>query len=141
MIRLVARPARVVLTYGRFDAFHQGHISFLRRLAQTGDELIVGCTTDQLAAKIGTPCDVAFETRRARLESCRFVSRVITRSSLDQTHTDIVNYNACVLAVGADRTEDLSGLSDIVQVLRLPIDKWCKFDGRNEKVIPQVAVT
>ncbi|MFK7835660.1 MAG: adenylyltransferase/cytidyltransferase family protein [Sulfitobacter sp.] len=120
MINLTRRPTRVVLTYGRFDLFHQGHVNFLRRLAQTGDELIVGCTTDALAVQMQAPCQMSFDTRRALLESCRFVSRVIPETDLNQKRTDIVNYNACALAMGEDRFGAFDSLQDIAQVLYLP---------------------
>ena len=36
-----------VLTYGTFDLFHVGHVRLLSRLMSLGDELIVGCSTDE----------------------------------------------------------------------------------------------
>lgn len=116
----VARPApRVVLTYGRFDLFHQGHVRFLRQLSLLGSELIVGCSTDALAARAGAPCQMPFAERRALLESCRFVDRVIAETSDDQKRTDIVNYNVCTLVMGAEHAGLLDNMQDIAQVLYL----------------------
>ncbi len=111
---------RVVLTYGRFDLFHQDHIRFLRRAAALGNELIVGCTTDAQASARGLPCRMSFQERRALLESCRFVARVIPETHAAQKRTDIVNYNVCALIMGTDQAGRFDALQDIAQVLYLP---------------------
>lgn len=118
-----AGPAsRVVLTYGRFDLFHQGHVRFLRQLSLLGSELIVGCSTDALAARRDAPCSMSFGERRALLESCRYVHRVIAETCDDQKRTDIVNYNVCTLAMGMDHAGRLDNMQDIAQVLYLKRD-------------------
>ncbi|KIN60989.1 Glycerol-3-phosphate cytidylyltransferase [Sulfitobacter noctilucae] len=114
------RLPRTLLTYGRFDLFHQEHIGFLRKLSTLGTELIVGCTTDALAEASGCPCDMPFAARRAVLENCRFVSRVIAENDPAQKRTDIVNYNVSTLAMGAEHRGALDDLSDIAQVLYVP---------------------
>lgn len=111
---------RVILTYGRFDLFHQDHIRFLRQISQLGSELIVGCATDDYADALGTPCQMDFEARRAVLESCRFVSRVIAETDANQKRTDIVNYNASALAMGVEHAGRLDDLQDIAQIHYLP---------------------
>ena len=119
-MRLIPRAPRVVLTYGRFDLFHQGHVNFLRQANQLGGELIVGCATDDYAMDDGRPCTQDFDARRAILQSCRFVSRVIPHNDHAQMRTDIVNYNACTLVMGAEYTGKLDDMQDIAQVLYLP---------------------
>ena len=117
---MLSRPPRVILTYGRFDGFHQGHAQFLRKLAMQADELIVGCSTDAFAHSTNRPCAFPYIERRAVLESCRYVSRVIAEDSAAQKRTDIVNYNVCTVAVGEDETGLWDHLNDITQVLYLP---------------------
>lgn len=114
-----AARSRIILTYGRFDGFTQQHVQFLRRVSALGHELIIGCTTDALAAQIGFPCTYRFEDRRAVLESCRFVSRVIAQTSLGQKRTDIVNYNIATLVSGTDQRGQYDDLQDVAQVLYL----------------------
>ena len=119
---MIGASRRVVLTYGRFDQFNPCHSNFLRRLASMGDELIVGCTTDEFALSEGRPCAQEFDQRRGMLESCRFVSRVIAEETRDQKHTDIVNYNVAIFAMGTAWTGQFDHLRDITQVHYLPSD-------------------
>jgi len=63
--------SRVVLTYGSFDLFHQGHARLLQRLSMMGSELIVGCSTDAYNEQMGVPAVTPYAQRRLMLESCR----------------------------------------------------------------------
>ncbi|MGC1497839.1 MAG: glycerol-3-phosphate cytidylyltransferase [Sulfitobacter sp.] len=119
MIPLSKAP-RTVLSYGAFDQFNQNHVIRLRQLASLGDELIIGCATDEYAFFEGCPCVMPFEQRRAMLESCRFVSRVIPEETWEQKHTDIVNYNVSVFAMGAEWEGQFDDLHDIAHVQYLP---------------------
>lgn len=114
------RARRVALTYGRFDMFHQGHVTFLQRVSQLADEVIVGCATDACALAAGAPCQMPYEDRRALLDSCRYVSRVIAQTDLNQQHSDIVNYNAGTLVMGMDCAGQYDTLQNIAQILYLP---------------------
>lgn len=112
--------SRVVLTYGSFDLFHQGHAQLLQRLSMMGTELIVGCSTDAYNAKMGVPAVTSYAQRRLMLESCRFVSRVIAEQEWDQKYTDIVNYNVSVFAMGDDWKGQFDHLNDVAQVVYVP---------------------
>jgi glycerol-3-phosphate cytidylyltransferase len=37
---------KTVITYGTFDLLHVGHLHMLERLAEMGDKIIVGVSTD-----------------------------------------------------------------------------------------------
>lgn len=112
--------SRVVLTYGSFDLFHQGHARLLQRLSMLGTELIVGCSTDAYNEKMGVPAVTSYAQRRLMLESCRFVSRVIAEQDWDQKYTDIINYNVSVFAMGEDWTGQFDHFEDITQVVYVP---------------------
>ena len=114
--------SRSVLTYGRFDGFKTSHARMLAELSSLGTELIVGCATDAFCAQIGQTPETPFEARRAILESCRYVSRVIALDSWDQQRTDIVNYNISVLVMRTDLHAQVGELDDIVQIVHLPSD-------------------
>ncbi len=118
--RFAMPPLRSVLTYGGFDGFHSGHAHWLGQLSGLGSDLIVGCATDEFCAQMGRPTSFDFSTRRAVLDSCRFVSRVIALNNWDQRLSDIVNYNISVLAVQSGADQPLEHLDDIVQVVHLP---------------------
>lgn len=109
-------PRRAVLTYGRFDQFSPYHSRFLRRLAALGHELIVGCRTDEFALSEGRACLQSYVQRRNMLESCRFVSRVISEETWDQKHTDIVNYNVSIFAMSSAWAGQFDHLRDIARV-------------------------
>tara|TARA_R100000306_G_scaffold57369_1_gene55490 strand:- start:1042 stop:1473 length:432 start_codon:yes stop_codon:yes gene_type:complete len=115
-----SRKPRVVLTYGTFDLFHHGHVNLLRRLADLGTELIVGCSTDAFNQIKGKQCVMSYEQRRTILESCRYVDRVIPEDTWEQKRCDIVNYNVSTFAMGDDWTGKFDDLQDIAQVLYLP---------------------
>ncbi|MFT6088418.1 adenylyltransferase/cytidyltransferase family protein [Sulfitobacter sp.] len=112
--------SRSVLTYGCFDGFRTHHAKLLAQLSGLGTELIVGCATDAFCAQMGQMPAIPFETRRAVVESCRYVTRVIALDSWDQRRTDIVNYNISVLALRSDGLTQVDDLHDIVQVVHLP---------------------
>jgi glycerol-3-phosphate cytidylyltransferase len=112
--------SRVVLTYGSFDLFHQGHAHLLKRLSMMGSELIVGCSTDAYNEKMGVPAVTSYAQRRLMLESCRFVSRVIAEQEWDQKYTDIINYNVSVFAMGDEWTGQFDHFEDLTQVVYVP---------------------
>ncbi len=112
--------SRVVLTYGSFDLFHQGHARLLQRLSMMGSELIVGCSTDAYNEKMGVPAVTSYAQRRLMLESCRFVSRVIAEQDWDQKYTDIVNYNVSVFAMGEDWAGQFDHFEDVTRVVYVP---------------------
>ncbi len=117
---LTPMSSRVVLTYGAFDLFHQGHVRLLHRLSAMGTELVVGCSTDAYNDEMGVPSVMPYAQRRLLLESCRFVDRVIAEQDWDQKYTDIINYNVSVFAMGDDWVGQFDHLEDITQVLYVP---------------------
>lgn len=117
---MASKAPRVVLSYGVFDRFNQNHVQRLRHLASLGDELIIGCATDDYAQLEGLHCDVPFAHRRTMLEKCRYVSRVIPEETWEQKHTDIVNYNVSVFAMGAEWEGQFDDLQDITHIHYLP---------------------
>ncbi len=114
------RPTTTVLTYGTFDLFHHGHVRLLQRLSQLGDELIVGCSTDEFNAIKGKRCVMPYGQRREILEACRYVARVIPEESWAQKRSDIVNYNVSIFAMGDDWAGHFDDLGDLTRVMYLP---------------------
>ncbi|MGB5863089.1 MAG: adenylyltransferase/cytidyltransferase family protein [Sulfitobacter sp.] len=112
--------SRVVLTYGSFDLFHQGHARLLQRLSMLGSELVVGCSTDAYNEAMGVPAVTSYAQRRLMLESCRFVGRVIAEQDWEQKYTDIINYNVSIFAMGDDWAGQFDHFEDVTQVVYVP---------------------
>tara|TARA_R110002049_G_scaffold23545_10_gene83702 strand:+ start:88921 stop:89349 length:429 start_codon:yes stop_codon:yes gene_type:complete len=119
MLSTPARP-RVVLTYGSFDLLLPGHVDLLQKLSAMGTELIVGCATDAFNAQNGKQTVMPFDQRRALLQRCRYVDRVIAEENWAQKRTDIVNYNVSVFAIGDNWAGHFDDLQDLAQVVYLP---------------------
>ncbi len=114
---------RRILTYGSFDPLQIGHVRFLKRLASMGDRVIVGLSTDAFNSQKGSPSILPFEERREILQSCQYVDHVIPEDDWDQKHTDIVNYNISLFAMGDQFSGQYDYLNDVTQVLYLPRSK------------------
>lgn len=72
-------------TTGVFDMFHIGHLNIIRRAKEQCEQLIVGVSTDELVQeyKHHTPI-IPFEERKAIVEACRYVDRVVEQTSMDK---------------------------------------------------------
>jgi glycerol-3-phosphate cytidylyltransferase len=108
-----------VITYGTFDLFHLGHVRLLRRLAEMGDKLVVGCSTDEFNTLKGKKSVVSFEHRLEILEACRYVDKVIPERNWDQKRLDIEREGVDIFGIGADWTNHFDELSDICKVVYL----------------------
>lgn len=62
---------------GTFDLFHAGHVAFLRKCRELGDEVIVGLNTDAFATSYKRLPTVDYAGREAVLRACRFVDDVV----------------------------------------------------------------
>lgn len=60
------------------DLFHHGHVEFLRRARTLGDRLIVGLVGDADVTSYKPAPIMTFIERRAVVEACRFVDRVLS---------------------------------------------------------------
>lgn len=109
-----------VLTYGTFDLFHLGHVRLLRRLAALGDELVVGCSTDEFNKLKGKKSVMPFEQRLEILEACRYVDKVLPERDWDQKRDDILREEISVFGMGDDWTGKFDHLTDICEVVYLP---------------------
>ena len=109
-----------VLTYGTFDLFHLGHVRLLRRLADLGDTLIVGCSTDEFNAGKGKRSVMPYEHRREVLLSCRYVTKVIPEENWEQKTTDIQRENVDIFGMGSDWDGKFDALKSLCEVVYLP---------------------
>lgn len=105
-----------ILTYGTFDLFHIGHVRLLSRLADLGDRLIVGVSTDEFNAAKGKRSFIPYEHRAEIVASMRSVDHVIPESSWEQKRADIILYGVDIFAIGSDWKGEFDNLSDLCQV-------------------------
>lgn len=72
-------------TTGVFDLFHIGHLNIISQAARQCDHLIVGVTTDELAAtEKGRRPVVPYEERSAIVAAVRGVAEVVPQDNIDK---------------------------------------------------------
>ena len=80
----------VIIVSGGFDPVHKGHIRMFREAANLGAQVIVGLNSDEcLTPKKGKPF-MKWEERAEILESCKFVTQVLSMDDSDDTASDII---------------------------------------------------
>lgn len=109
-----------ILTYGTFDLFHIGHVRLLKRLRDLGDELVVGCSTDEFNLIKEKKSIFTYSERKEILEACRFVSKVIPEHNWEQKIEDIEREGISIFGIGDDWAGKFDHLRDFVQVVYLP---------------------
>ena len=111
---------RVVLTYGTFDLFHVGHLNLLTRMAELGDRLIVGVSTDEFNAGKGKRTIIPYKDRAAIVSALGIVDEVVPEESWEQKRRDIETYGVDVFGMGHDWRGKFDDLEDVCEVVYLP---------------------
>jgi glycerol-3-phosphate cytidylyltransferase len=109
-----------IITYGTFDLFHVGHVRLLKRLFELGDQVVVGCSTDEFNEIKGKKTVVSFSERCEILMSCKYVHSVFAENSWDQKIDDIKRENANIFAIGDDWKGKFDFLREYCDVIYLP---------------------
>lgn len=109
-----------ILTYGTFDLFHFGHVRLFSRLAEMGDRLIVGVSTDPFNARKGKAAFFSYQQRAEMVRACRYVDLVIPERGWDQKAQDVVRHGVDIFAMGDDWRGLFDDLEDLCQVIYLP---------------------
>ena len=92
----------IVYTGGTFDLFHSGHANFLKRCAEIGD-VVVSLNTDEFIKKYkGSSPIILFEDRKAVLESCKYVSKVIPNIGNEDSKITISLVKPDYVVIGSD---------------------------------------
>ena len=80
----------IIVVSGGFDPVHKGHMRMFREAANLGAIVIVGLNSDEwLTRKKGKPF-MKWEERAEILESCKFVTQVMSMNDSDDTACDII---------------------------------------------------
>lgn len=122
-----------VLTYGTFDLFHIGHLNLINRLAELGDRLIIGVSTDEFNAGKGKTSVVSYEDRSRIISSIKGVDLVIPETSWEQKISDIAEHGVDIFAIGDDWRGKFDELQDQCEVVYLP-----RTDGISSTQIKQM---
>ena len=80
----------IIVLSGGFDPVHKGHLRMFRSAANLGAQVIVGLNSDEwLSRKKGKPF-MKWDERAEILESCKFVTQVLSMDDSDDTASDII---------------------------------------------------
>lgn len=109
-----------VITYGTFDLLHWGHVHLLKRARALGDELIVGCSTDEFNSQKHKEAYNSYEHRKYILEAIRYVDKVIPEKSWDQKINDVKKYHIDTFVMGDDWKGQFDFLKPYCKVIYLP---------------------
>jgi glycerol-3-phosphate cytidylyltransferase len=111
---------KTILTYGTFDLFHIGHVNLFKRLAELGDRLIVGVSTDEFNEGKGKKSLFPYEQRAEIVRTNKYVDLVIPEISWDQKVLDVKKYDVDIFAIGEDWKGKFDFLEEFCEVLYLP---------------------
>ena len=111
---------KVVITYGTFDLFHEGHYNILKRAKALGDYLIVGVTTEGYDNSRGKLNIVeSLMDRVEHVKESGFADKIIIEDHVGQKVEDIQKYNVDVFAIGSDWIGKFDYLKDYCEVIYL----------------------
>jgi len=63
----VQRRYKLVATGGTFDVIHKGHLALLRKAFELSESVIIGVTSDKLAAELGKNITNSYDARISNL--------------------------------------------------------------------------
>lgn len=110
-----------VITYGKFDLLHYGHINLLRRAKELGDYLIVALSTDEFNwNEKQKKCFFTYEQRKKLLEAIRYVDLVIPEENWAQKISDVQEFRVDTFVIGNDWEGKFDFLRDYCEVVYLP---------------------
>ena len=80
----------IIIVSGGFDPVHKGHIRMFREAANLGANVVLGLNSDEwLTRKKGKPF-MKWDERAEILESCKFVTQVMSMNDSDDSACDII---------------------------------------------------
>lgn len=111
---------KTVLTYGTFDMFHVGHVRLIQRLAELGDRVIVGISTDEFNLKKGKRAIFSYPYRAEIVSALKGVDHVIPEEKWEQKVEDIRRHDVDLLVMGEDWAGHFDSLQSHCEVRYLP---------------------
>lgn len=118
-VRLKSRFDKVVVTFGTFDLFHDGHKRLLERARSFGNFLAVGVSTDDMNEKKGKRAAWDFKKRMEAVREFRCVNLVFPEEHMDLKRHYLLSLETDILVMGSDWSGRFDNLKDIVKVVYL----------------------
>lgn len=132
----MSKGSTTVLTYGTFDLFHVGHLRLLQRLADMGDTLIVGVSTDEFNVAKGKVATIPYADRAAIVAGIRGVDMVFAEESWDQKPGDIARYGVTHFCMGNDWHGKFDYLKPLCEVVYLERTRGISSTKIRGQIIP-----
>lgn len=116
---------KIILTYGTFDIYHEGHRNVIKNSKMEGDLLFVGIASDQYVENKNKISLLDYESRKILLDSDPLVDFTFPEHSLSQWSNDFLKYEANKIMISEEHKyeilshEELSEL-DIQYFSRTP---------------------
>ncbi|WP_342050087.1 MULTISPECIES: hypothetical protein [unclassified Cupriavidus] len=111
-----SRPRRAVITYGTFDRFDLAQARQLEHICEMGTTIIVGVSTDELAARKGERPIARYAERAAMVRHFPGVDTVIPETGWEQRVMDLLAYDIDLLVVGFGCRSRCDHLADLCEV-------------------------
>lgn len=120
MAKRVTKKKKVIITYGTFDLFHEGHYNIIKRAKEQGDYLIVGVTSDNYDKSRGKlNVQQSLIERIENVKKSGFADKVIVEEYYGQKIEDIKKYNVDTFVIGSDWEGKFDYLKEYCDVLYL----------------------
>ncbi len=111
---------KVVITYGTFDLFHEGHYNILKRAKEQGDYLIVGVTSENYDKSRGKlNVQQSLVERIENVKNSGFADKIIVEEYYGQKIEDIKKYNVDTFVIGSDWIGKFDYLKEYCEVIYL----------------------
>jgi cytidyltransferase-like protein len=90
------------------DLFHRGHVEFLRRARELGDELVIGVHSDEAVMSYKRAPVQTMEERVSVVASCRYVDEVLPNAPVGVSREWIELHRLDLVVHGDDFDEEAS---------------------------------
>ncbi len=99
---------KVILTYGTFDMYHEGHRKVIKDSKKEGYKLFVGVASDEYVKKKGKIALLSYELRKKLIQSDPLVDFVFPEESLEQWKVDFDKYGAELIRISEEHDDEIS---------------------------------
>ena len=111
---------KIIITYGTFDLFHEGHYNILKRAKEQGDYLIVGVTSENYDKSRGKlNVQQSLVERIENVKKSGFADKIIIEEYMGQKIEDIKKYNVDTFVIGSDWLGKFDYLKEYCNVIYL----------------------